>query len=418
MNAEFYAGNRKRFLEKLEINSVAFFHSGFAPVKSNDQDMHPFPVNRNFYYLTGIDEQNVWLVMVKTANGITETLFIAQPDDFLIKWNGHMITVEEASQYSGIAQNDIHYMQDMERLVAGMIYNGRALSGPAMKAYFSFDRLSMNAAATPSEELARKLKEKYPSLEICNGAPLVYNLRAIKSPEEVNMIRRAGDVTVDAIMKMMQSAKPGEYEYQWQADYEHAVARCGMKNAFTTIAASGANATMLHYHDNNCIAQRGDLLLLDLGAECQYYSADVTRTIPVGGKFSARQKELWSIVREAMEISKEKMRLGISIREPQQAVIDFYKKALRSAKLITEDSQIEKYYYHGVSHSLGLDTHDPCDRVIYEPGMVITNEPGLYVAQEGIGIRLENDILITDGAPEDLIGNRLLDADEIETLMA
>jgi len=191
-----------------------------------------------------------------------------------------------------------------------------------------------------------------------------------------------------------------------------------MRNAFTTIAASGANATMLHYHDNNCIAKSGDLLLLDLGAECEYYSADVTRTIPISGKFTDRQKELWTIVRDAMEVSKDKMRPGVPTREAQLAVIDFYKKALRTAKLITDDSDIGKYYYHGVSHSLGLDTHDPCDRTVYEPGMVITNEPGLYVAEEGIGIRLENDILVTDGEPVDLIGDRLLNISEIEEWMA
>ena len=418
MNTEFYMNNRKRFLEKLEENSVAFFHSGFAPVKSNDQDMHPFAVNRNFYYLTGIDEQNVWLVMTKTAAGTTETLFIAQPDEFLIKWNGEMITAEQASQRSGISLSSVRYMQDMDRLVAGMIYNGRILTGPAMKAYFSFDRLSMNAAATPSEELARKLAEKYPALEIRNGAPLVYNMRVIKSPEEIALMRRAGEVTIEAIKKMMRSAKPGEYEYQWQADYEHHVARSGMRNAFTTIAASGANATMLHYHDNNCVTKEGDLLLLDLGAECGYYSADVSRTIPIGGKFTPRQKELFNIVRDAMDVAQDKMRPGVPMRESQQAVLDFYKKALRTAKLITDDSEIGKYYYHGVSHSLGLDTHDPCDRTVYEPGMVITCEPGLYVAEEGIGIRLENDILVTEGNPEDLIGDFLLRADEIENLMA
>ena len=418
MNADFYANNRKRFLEKLEENSVAFFHSGLSPVKSNDQDMHPFPVNRNFYYLTGIDEPNVWLVMTKTANGTEETLFIAQPDAFLIKWNGEMLTPENAAKCSGISESSVRYMQDMDRLVAGMIFNGRILTGPAMKAYFSFDRMSMNAAATPSEELARKLQEKYPALEIRNSAALVYHLRSVKTAEEIALMRRAGDVTVEALQKMMKTAKPGEYEYQWQADYEHYVARCGMRNAFPTIAASGANATMLHYHDNNCITKAGDLLLLDLGAEYQYYSADVSRTIPVGGKFSPRQRELWTIVREAMEISKDKMRPGVPVREPQQAVIDFYKKALRTAKLITDDSEVSKYYYHGVSHSLGLDTHDPSDRTVYEPGMVITNEPGLYVAEEGIGIRLENDILVTEGAPEDLIGDRLLNMDEIEALMA
>ena len=418
MTAEFYAGNRKKLLEKLEENSVMFFHSGIAPVKSNDQDMHPFSVNRNFYYLTGIDEQNVWLVLSKTANGTSETLYIAQPDEFLIKWNGEMITAEQAAERSGMAVSSIRYHQDMDRLVAGQIFNGRVLTGPAMKAFFCFDRLSMNAASTPSEELARKLREKYPALEIRNGAPLVYNLRTIKTAEEIACLRRAGDVTIEALKKMLTTAKPGEYEYQWQADYEHYVARQGMRNAFTTIAASGGNAVMLHYHDNNNIVKEGDLLLLDLGAEYGYYSADVSRTFPVSGKYTERQKELYNIVLEAMELAKDKMRPGVALRESQQAVIDFYKKALRSAKLITDDSDIGKYYYHGVSHSLGLDTHDPCDRTEYEPGMVLTCEPGLYVKEEGIGIRLENDILVTEGAPEDLIGDRLLKIEEIEALMA
>ncbi len=418
MTAEFYAGNRKKLLEKLEENSVAFFHSGIAPVKSNDQDMHPFSVNRNFYYLTGIDEQNVWLVLSKTAAGTSETLYIAQPDEFLIKWNGEMITPEQASERSGMPVSSVRFHQDMDRLVAGQIFNGRVLSGPPMKALFCFDRLSMNAASTPSEELARKLREKYPALEIRNGAPLVYNLRTIKTAEEIDCLRRAGDVTIEALKQMLKTAKPGEYEYQWQADYEHYVARQGMRNAFTTIAASGGNAVMLHYHDNNTITREGDLLLLDLGAEYGYYSADVSRTFPIGGKYSERQKELYNIVLEAMELSKDKMRPGVALRESQQAVIDFYKKALRTAKLITDDSDVGKYYYHGVSHSLGLDTHDPCDRAEYEPGMVITCEPGLYVKEEGIGIRLENDILVTSGAPEDLIGDRLLKIDEIEALMA
>lgn len=417
MNTEFYANNRKRFLDRLEGNCVAFFHSGIAPVKSNDQDMHPFSVNRNFYYLTGIDEQNVWLVLTKNSYGTTETLFIAQPDEFLIKWNGEMITPQQASDRSGIPVSSVRFHQDMDRLIAGMVWGGRTFDG-GVKAYFSFDRLSLNAASTPSEDLARRLKEKYPALEICNGAPMVYHLRTVKTAEEIALIRRAGDVTIQALEKMMHTAKPGEYEYQWQADYEHFVARSGMRNAFTTIAASGRNATMLHYHDNNCIVKDGDLLLLDLGAECGYYSSDVSRTIPVGGKFTDRQKELFTVVRDAMELSKDKMRPGVPLREAQQAVIEFYKKALRTVKLITEDSQVGKYYYHGVSHSLGLDTHDPCDRAVYEPGMVLTNEPGLYVAEEGIGIRLENDILVTDGAPEDLIGDRLLSIDQIENLMA
>ena len=418
MNQEFFVNNRKRFVEQMAEDSVAVFHSGLCPVKSNDQDMSPFAVNRNFYYLTGIDTQNVWLVISKGIMGVTEMLFIDQPDEFLIKWNGWMLTCEEASEKSGVKVDDVKYMHDLDRFVGGFIYNGRTLTERPKIVYFSFDRLSMKAAPTAAEQYSNKIKELYPAVEVRNCASMVAHMRAVKAPEEVACIRHAGEVTMKALEKMLQTAKPGEYEYQWAADYEHMVARAGMRNAFTTIAASGANAVMLHYHENNCIAHDGDLLLFDLGAEYGYYSSDVSRTFLVGGKYTDRQKELYAIVREAMDHAKDKMRPGVALRESQQAVIDFYKKALRTAKLITDDAEVGKYYYHGVSHSLGLDTHDPCDRTVYEPGMVITLEPGLYVKEEGIGIRLENDILVTDGDPVDLIGDRLLDISEIENIMA
>lgn len=412
MTTEFYCNNRKRLLDKMEEGSAALLYSGTAPVKSNDQDMSPFSVNRNFYYLTGIDTQNVWLMLAKTARGTSETLFIDQPDDYRIKWFGKMLTIEEASQRSGLKSSDIHYMQDMDRYVAF------PLSDSVTNLYFAFDRLSMNAAPTRSEEYARTLREKFPMLQIKNISMVIASLRSIKTPEEIECIRRAGDVTIDALRHMLKTARPGEYEYQWAADYEYYVARNGLRHGFETIAASGENAVMLHYSDNNCIAKDGNLLLVDLGAEYQYYSADVSRTFPINGKFTDRQKELFTIVREAMDLARDKMRPGVERKEANQAVIDFYKKALRSAKLIQDDSDVSKYYYHSVSHSLGLDTHDPCDRTVFEPGMVITCEPGLYVAEEGIGIRLENDILVTEGGPEDLTGSRLLSAGEIEELMA
>ena len=418
MKQEFFVNNRKRFAQQMEEDSVAIFHSGLCPVKSNDQDMSPFAVNRNFYYLTGIDEQNVWLVINKGGMGVTEMLFIEQPDDFLIKWNGWMMTCEEASEKSGVKVDDVKYMHDLDRFVGGFIYNGRTLTSKPKVVYFSFDRLSMKAAPTVAEQYANKIKELYPAVEVRNCAAMVAHMRAVKAPEEVECIRYAGSVTMQALEAMLHTAKPGEYEYQWAADYEHMVARAGMRNAFTTIAASGANAVMLHYHENNCVANAGDLLLFDLGAEYGYYSSDVSRTFPISGKYTDRQKELYAIVREAMDHAKDKMRPGVALRESQQAVIDFYKKALRGAKLITDDAEVGKYYYHGVSHSLGLDTHDPCDRTVYEPGMVITLEPGLYVKEEGIGIRLENDILVTEGDPVDLIGDRLLDIGEIENVMA
>ncbi|MBD5161575.1 MAG: M24 family metallopeptidase [Oscillibacter sp.] len=410
MTSEFFSENRKKLMERLEEGSAVLLYSGVAPVKSHDQDMCPFSVERNFYYMTGIDTQNVWLLMIKTAARTIETLFIDEPDEYTIKWNGRMLTREEATARSGI--KSVCYMQDFESRLASI---------PGYRAtdvYFAFGRLSMNAAPTRSEELARSLREKFPMLQIKNICWTIASLRSVKTPEEIDCIRKAGDVTIEALKHMLKSARPGEYEYQWAADYEHCVARSGLRHGFETIAAAGENAVMLHYSDNNCIARDGDLLLVDLGAEYRYYSADVSRTFPINGKFTDRQKELFTIVREAMDLAREKMRPGVEMKESNRAVIEFYKKALRTAKLITDDSDVSKYYYHGVSHSLGLDTHDPCDRTVYEPGMVITCEPGLYVAEEGVGIRLENDILVTEGAAEDLVGNRLLDVAEIEELMA
>jgi len=412
MTSEFYTANRKKLLEKLEEGSMVLLYSGVAPVKSNDQDMNPFSVNRNFYYMTGIDTQNVWLLLVKDAWGVSETLFIDEPDEYIIKWNGKMLTREEASAYSGIKEDRVRYMQDLDS------YTASALSRGAADVYFSFDRMSMKAAPTRAEEYARTIREKFPMAQIKNIAKDISALRSVKTPEELECLRKAGDVTIESLKYMLRTARPGEYEYQWAADYEYHVARSGLRHGFETIAAAGENAVMLHYSDNNCVAKDGDLLLVDLGAEYKYYSADVSRTFPINGRFTDRQKELFGIVKEAMAVAKEKMRPGIAVKESNQAVVDFYKKALRTVKLITDDSDVSKYYYHGVSHSLGLDTHDPCDRKEYEPGMVITCEPGLYIAEEGIGIRLENDILVTEGAAEDLIGDRLLNVEEIEELMA
>lgn len=411
MTSDFFAGNRESLLDKLEEGSLVLLYSGVAPVKSGDQNMHPFSVDRDFYYLTGIDAQNVWLMLSKTARGPSSALFIEQPDEELVKWNGPMLTKGEAARRSGIEEEKVRYMRDLERNIAYVLGYG------VTSVYFSFDRLSMNAAPTRAEALTRTIREKYPAAQIKNIHRAVSSLRAVKKPEEIDCIRRAGDVTIEALRQMLRTARPGEYEYQWAADYEHYVARSGLRHGFETIAAAGKNAVMLHYADNNCVAGDGDLLLVDLGAEYQYYGADVSRTFPVNGKFTDRQKELFRIVREAMDVARETMRPGKVMKESNQAVVDFYKKALRGAKLIDSDDDVAKYYYHGVSHSLGLDTHDPCDRTEYEPGMVITCEPGLYVAEEGIGIRLENDILVTEGAPEDLIGDRLLSVEEIEELM-
>ena len=228
MTAEFYTNNRQKLLDKLEGTGVILLYSGKAPVKSNDQDMSPFSVNRNFYYLTGIDTQNVWLMLAKTKKGARTWLFIDEPDEEIIKWNGKMLTRERASERSGIKSDNIIYMQDLERYTAMYLSNGLT------DVYFSFDRRSMLAPPTRAEEFARTIREKFPMAQIKNIAPLISSLRAIKTPEEIECIRKAGDVTIEALKRMLETARPGEYEYQWAADYEYHVARNGLRHGFET----------------------------------------------------------------------------------------------------------------------------------------------------------------------------------------
>ena len=197
MTAEFYTNNRQKLLDKLEGTGVILLYSGKAPVKSNDQDMSPFSVNRNFYYLTGIDTQNVWLLLAKTKKGARTWLFIDEPDEEIIKWNGKMLTRERASERSGIKSDNIIYMQDLERYTAMYLSNGLT------DVYFSFDRRSMLAPPTRAEEFARTIREKFPMAQIKNIAPLISSLRAIKTPEEIECIRKAGDVTIEALKRML-----------------------------------------------------------------------------------------------------------------------------------------------------------------------------------------------------------------------
>ena len=212
MTAEFYTNNRQKLLDKLEGTGVILLYSGKAPVKSNDQDMSPFSVNRNFYYLTGIDTQNVWLMLAKTKKGVRSWLFIDQPDEEIIKWNGKMLTRERASERSGIKSDNIIYMQDLERYTAMYLSNGLT------DVYFSFDRRSMLAPPTRAEEFARTIREKFPMAQIKNIAPAISSLRAIKTPEEIECIRKAGDVTIEALKEKAYSlvGRPDDLEWEDQ----------------------------------------------------------------------------------------------------------------------------------------------------------------------------------------------------------
>ena len=411
LSAEFFVNNRQKLLDSMEEGSALLLFSGFPTIKSYDQHTAFMPC-RNFYYFTGIKEQNAVLVLSKTKTAAAVNLFIEEPEEMLIKWNGRMLTREQACDISGLELKNVLYKHRMQEHVQRLLRPQNAGT-----VYVVLDRIQLSQPLNLPESFANEVKSKYPSVTVKNAMELIGPLRAIKQPCEIECLKKAIEITGGAFKAMIKNAKPGEYEYQWQADFEHHVMRSGAGFGFKSICASGKNAVMLHYSTNDCVAAGGDLMLFDFGAEYMGYSADISRTVPVNGRFTPRQKDLYKTVREALHIARDKMRPGEPYAAINQAVIDYYKKALRTLKVITEDSQIENYYYHGVSHHLGLNVHDPFSFDILQPGMVFTDEPGLYIAEEGVGVRLENDILITDGDPVDLAANVLIDPDELEAYM-
>jgi Xaa-Pro aminopeptidase len=245
-------------------------------------------------------------------------------------------------------------------------------------------------------------------------------LRTIKSEDEVNELKKAIKITEEGIKSLMKNAKSGIMEYQLEAHFDFVLKNSGVRDyAFKTIAASGKNATVLHYSQNNSLIGENDLVLFDLGAQWNYYNADITRTIPASGKFTERQKEIYNIVLKAQLETIKIMKPGTPFLELNKTTRKVLTEELKRINLIKEDSELSNYYYHGVSHYLGLDTHDVGDReAVLTPGMVLTVEPGLYIAEEGIGIRIEDDVLITEDGNEVLSPDIIKTVEDIETFMS
>ncbi len=273
---------------------------------------------------------------------------------------------------------------------------------------------------TNAFKFAQKFKENYPYANIKNVYNIIGNLRLFKEDFEIENMKTAINITQKAIEKILKNAKPNMNEYEIEAYFDFEIKRNGAKDkAFQTILAGGKNATVLHYSENNCNVEDNNLVLLDLGASYKYYSADISRTFPINGKFSERQKELYNIVLGAQQKVINAIKPGVPMKSLNEIVLEHYKTELRKIGLIKEDSEVSKYYYHGVSHFLGLETHDVAgtEGAILKKGMVITVEPGIYVAEEGIGIRIEDDILVTENGFENLSKDILKTVEEIEQFM-
>lgn len=408
---------REKLMQNKQGPCMVCIFSGVAPMKSLDE-AYPFSVDRNFYYLTGIERENMILVLRKTYSGdMIETLYIEPYDEVLAKWVGPRMKADEATAICGV--QSVRDIGNFDSELNGIIESNRGLG--KFHVYLDLWRYRANQADTPAHMLAAKLQQRYPAVGIEEIHGDMAALRAVKSEDEIELMRKAQETTHIAIEAMMKHAYPGVNEGELEGAFDFALMKQGVRqHAFSSIVAGGPRATTLHYSENNCTVEEGQMVLIDLGSSVGNYCADISRTFPVNGKFTERQKEIYNAVLEAQRIVIEGAKPGLTMRQLNQMVIDYYESRLDDLGLRKDGKGVRDYYYHSVSHSLGLDTHDICterERVL-QPGMVITVEPGLYIAEEGIGVRIENDVLITEDGCIDLSVDIPRTVEEIEALMA
>lgn len=408
---------RKKLIEDKNGPCMICIFSGRAPMRSLDE-AYPFAVDRNFYYLTGIERENMILVLRKTYSGaVVETLYIEPFDEVLAKWVGARMRPAEATEISGI--ESIRDIGEFYKDLNGSIESNRGLG--RYRIYLDLWRYNEDQPDTPAHTLAAKIQDRYPAVKINEIYGDMAALRATKSNSEIALMKRAQETTKLAIEAMMRYARPDMNESELEGIFDFALKKQGVRqHAFESIVAGGARATTLHYKENNCIVEDGQLVLIDLGSAEKNYCADISRTFPINGKFTDRQKEIYNAVLEAQNIVISNAKPGLTTRELNQMVIDYYESKLDDLGLRKDGKGVRDYYYHGVSHLLGLDTHDICterERTL-KAGTVITVEPGLYIEDEGIGIRIENDILITDEGCIDLSSDIPRTVEEIEAIMA
>nr|WP_307992931.1 aminopeptidase P family protein [uncultured Niameybacter sp.] len=411
MSQEFYIETRKHLGEQLEEGSLTILFSGTAPKKSADE-AYPFTTNRNFYYLCGIKEEGITLALKKVNGQVEASLFIKKADPVMEKWVGKTISKEEAENISGIKK--VCYLDEFE----GMLHYNM-MSGQVDKLYLDFEIDGFNKPVTHEQNFANKCKEKYPFIQFKNIHGILAKLRMIKTPYEVDMIKEALKVTDEGIKALMKNAKSGMMEYALEAHFDFVLKTHGIEDyAFKTIAASGSNATVLHYSSNNSMIPKDSLILFDLGAQYKYYNADISRTFPVDGKFTERQKTFYNIVLRANLEVIDMIKPGVAFAKLNERVREIYFEELKKLGMVETPEDVSKYYYHGVSHFLGLDTHDVGERnATLQEGMVLTVEPGLYIEEEAIGIRIEDDVLVTATGSENLSKDIIKTVEDIEAFM-
>jgi Xaa-Pro aminopeptidase len=421
--SDLFVKNRAKLVAEIPPKSIALISSNDIMPTNADGSMG-FKQQTDLFYLSGLDQEETLILIYPDApeKHLREIAFVRETSELIAIWEGHKYTKEEASSISGIT--NIQWTSNFEAIFKTLVYSAETI--------FMIDNEHMRNSSlveTQNARLVKEIKAKYPLHKFDRLAPILNTLRMKKEKAEIQALQQAIDITESGFRRVLSFTKPGVWENEIEAEFIHEfIKRRSGGFAYTPIIASGANACVLHYIENERICQDGDLILLDVGASYGNYNADMTRTIPVNGKFTPRQRQVYLAVQAVLNFATDLMRPGMYWVDYQKQVEKFMEGELINLGLFSKqdvDNQdpnnplFKKYFMHGVAHHLGLDVHDVWDKYKpFEPGMVLTCEPGIYIREEGIGIRLENNLLITESAPINLMANIPIDIDDIEALMS
>ncbi len=424
INRELFVNNRKNLVRQIRDNSVVVVNANDVMPTNADGTMR-FRQNSDLFYLTGVDQEETILVLCPDFpdEKYHEVLFLRETNETIATWEGHKLTKEEAREATGI--KTVLWLSEFPKL-----FNTMMVMGNVEHVYLNTNDHYRADVAVDSRDarFIQWCQKKYPLHKYERLAPIMHGLRCVKSKHEIELMQRACDITEKAFRRVLKFVKPGVKEYEIEAEYSHEFLRNGSRGfAYEPIIASGANSCVLHYIENDKECRSGDILLLDVAAEFANYNSDLTRSIPVNGRFTARQKEIYNAVLRIQRAAIKMLKPGVYYYEYHREIQKLTEQELIRLKLIDKHDVKKqnpdkplfmKYFMHGTSHMLGLDVHDVGS--MYQkmvPGMVWTVEPGIYIREEGLGIRIENNVVLTKTGNNDLMKNIPIEADEIEEIM-
>ncbi|YCM44970.1 aminopeptidase P N-terminal domain-containing protein [Verrucomicrobiaceae bacterium 227] len=423
IDPEFFVRNRANLAAKMKPNSALIIHANDV-MPTNADGVLPWRQNNDLFYLTGVDQEETVLVMHPDAPAEADRviLFVRETSEHIAVWEGEKLTKERAVEVSGI--KNVQWVDSFDAF-----FNRLAPQVENLYLHTNEYVRASKLTETRNRRFIRTVQEHYPLHKLERAACLLQELRIIKDPEEIKFLQKATDITEGGFRRVLKFLKPGVGEWELEAEYLHEFVRNRSRGfAYIPILGSGKNACVLHYVENKDICQDGDLILMDVAAEYGNWNADMTRTIPVNGKYTPRQRDVYNAVLRVLRASNEILRPGILLLDYQKQVIEIMEKELIGLGLIDAEEAakqddtkplVKKYFMHGCSHHLGLDVHDvhPPNHPV-EVGMVFTIEPGIYIREENLGVRLEDDVVIGETENINLFKNIPIEVDEIEALMA